>query len=220
MPTRARRGTDTHGFLDNAERATPPAVPHYGDGGLSVSGVGVLGKARRVEVDEFERFFDLMRPRLMRRATRTLDIDTANEVAIAALHTIWTKNLPAPRDHSEQLRLQALAYRILDGHVRNVQRARARRARLLDAVVDQQISTRTDEPDVADWIDRQESERAIQELLAGLPDNEREVVILVIDGFRINEIATILGRRPGAISMRLNRARRHLRTALERRDGD
>lgn len=173
-----------------------------------------------MDIEEFEQFFELMRPRMMRRAMRGLDIDGANEAAIAALHTIWSKNLPAPRSHSEELQLQALAYRILDGHVRNTQRARARRARLLDTVVDQQSTARTTEPDAADWLERQSSDQAIHELLATLPDSEREVVTLVIDGFRVNEIAEILGRRPGAISMRLNRARKHLRQALERRDDE
>lgn len=173
-----------------------------------------------MDVEEFEQFFGLMRPRMMRRAMRSLDIDSANEAAVAALHTIWTKNLPAPRSHAEQLQLQALAYRILDGHVRNSQRARARRARLLDAVLEQHSTARTTEPDVADWLEQQSSDQAIQEILAGLPDSEREVVTLVIDGFRVNEIAAMLGRRPGAISMRFNRARKHLRKALERRDDE
>lgn len=171
-----------------------------------------------MDIEVFEQFFELMRPRLMRAALRSLDADTANEVAIAALHTIWTKNLAAPRGDRENLQLQALAYRILDGNVRNAQRARARRARLLEAVLDHQSTAQTREPDVAEWLDEQEGEQEMQDLLAALPDSEREVVTLVIDGFKVNEIAEILGRRPGAISMRLNRARKHLSIALGRRD--
>ncbi len=159
-----------------------------------------------------------MRPRLMRAARRYLDPDAANEVAIAALHTIWTKNLPVPQDRNEELRTHALAFRILEGHVRNTLRARARRARLLEAVVEHHATTPHAETDGADWLAQQDSEDAVRELVDDLPSAERQVVLLVIDGFKVGEIATVLGIRPGAVSMRLNRARKRLRGALDRRD--
>jgi RNA polymerase sigma factor (sigma-70 family) len=173
-----------------------------------------------VELEEFEAFFEFMRPRLMGTALRSLDVDTANEVAIAALHTIWTKNVEAPRNNVEQLQLQALTYRVLEGNVRNALRSRARRARLLEAVVDREQTARTNEPDVADSLDWQEDERSIDALLGALSESERQVVTLVLDGFKVNEIAEMLGRRPGAISMRLNRARKQLRRTLGRRDDE
>jgi RNA polymerase sigma-70 factor, ECF subfamily len=173
-----------------------------------------------VEVHEFEEFFELMRPRLMRSAMRVLDVDTANEVAISTLHTVWTKNLPTPRTDGEEVQLQALTFRILDGHVRNAQRAQARRARLHDSVAEQQTTARTTEPDVAQRLEEQAAQQDVQDLLDDLPASEREVVVLVLDGFRVNEIAELLGRRPAAISMRLNRARKRLADALERRDDD
>lgn len=170
-----------------------------------------------VEVDEFEQFFELMRPRLLRAARRTLDPDTANDVAIAALHTIWAKNLPAPADEGEMLRLQSLAFRVLEGEVRNAQRARFRRARLIDAIADHHATAPGVEPDVADRVGEGHDD-TVRTLLDGLPAAEREVVALVVDGFTVSEIAAMLGRRPGAVSMRLNRARHRLRRALERSD--
>lgn len=167
--------------------------------------------------DEFEAFFRLMRPRLLRVAMRSLDVESANEVAISALHTIWTKAVPAATNQREQRQLQALAYRILDGHIRNAVRARARRARLLEAVAQDHLVGNNVQPDVADTVDHEAAESEVAGLLAGLGESEREVVALVIDGFKVNEIAMMLGRSPGAISMRLGRARKNLRKALERR---
>jgi RNA polymerase sigma-70 factor, ECF subfamily len=178
--------------------------------------LGLTGRQVGLDVDEFERFFALMRPRLMRSAMRSLDVETANEAALAALHTIWTKNVPTPRDSGEQLQLQALTFRVLDGHVRNAQRAQARRTRLLDALVEHQFVAEATEPDVVESIEYQEAELAIRALLEELPTKEREVVTLVIDGFKVGEIAAMLGRRPGAISMRLNRARKRLKEVLGR----
>jgi RNA polymerase sigma factor (sigma-70 family) len=171
-----------------------------------------------LEIEEFERFFTTMRPRLVRAAMRTLDAETADEAAVSTLHTIWTKNVAAPRDASERLQLQALSFRILDGHVRNAQRGRSRRARLLDTLVDHHGVSRTVEPDVAESVEHDDAELAVRELLDELSPKEREVVTLVIDGFTVGEIAVVLGKRPGAISMRLNRARRHLERAMGRDD--
>lgn len=174
-----------------------------------------------MEIEDFENLFEAVRPLLMRRALRILDPDDANDAAIAALHVIWEKDTPSPRDRREELQLQALALRILDGQVRNIQRSHARRARLFDAVVARgQIAAAAAEPGPAEQLVQRAEHEVIQDALNSLPASEREVVILVLDGYKVKEIATMLGRRPGAISMRLNRARTRLRMALEgRTDG-
>jgi RNA polymerase sigma-70 factor (ECF subfamily) len=148
---------------------------------------------------------------------RTLDADTAHEAAISALHTIWTKNIPAPATRAEELRLQALTYRVLDGQVRNAQRARARRERLMDAVTEHHLTNSPPVPDVADVVDGDASDDGATDLLDRLSEREREVVVLLLDGFRVAEIAAILNSSPGAVSMRLRRARKRLAHLVEGR---
>lgn len=161
-----------------------------------------------------------MRPRLMRTAMRYLDADTANDVAIAALHTMWMKDLRSPRDQSEMLRLQALAYRVVEGHVRNARRSAGRQARLFQAVAHDQSTRPSDSTNVSDWVDQTDANDQVRILVESLPRHEREVVVLVIDGFSVSEIAEILDRTTGAISMRLTRARKRLRMVLEAQNGE
>jgi RNA polymerase sigma factor (sigma-70 family) len=73
------------------------------------------------------------------------------------------------------------------------------------------------EPDqVEELVDRIDAERAGRELVTGLgmlPDRDRALVELVdIVGLRPVEAATALGLTPGAVRMRLMRARARLRT--------
>jgi RNA polymerase sigma-70 factor (ECF subfamily) len=56
--------------------------------------------------------------------------------------------------------------------------------------------------------------REITTLLAGLPDEEREIVELRLAGFRDKEIAGVLGRSPGAIRTAQYRAVKHLHALL------
>jgi RNA polymerase sigma factor (sigma-70 family) len=81
----------------------------------------------------------------------------------------------------------------------------------------QRLAGRRDlEPDqVEELLDRIDAERAGRDLVTGvgmLPDSDRAVVELVdIAGLRPKEAATALGLTPGAVRMRLLRARTQLR---------
>jgi RNA polymerase sigma-70 factor (ECF subfamily) len=55
---------------------------------------------------------------------------------------------------------------------------------------------------------RAEARRVVQELLAQLNADQREVVLLqYVEGLSVAEIATVMGRSPGAITSMLHRAR-------------
>lgn len=131
------------------------------------------------------------------------------DAASQTMHTIWVKDVDAPRTEIEHRQLQSLAYRVADGHVRNAQRSASRLARLVEAVAGV-AGRRTVAADVADlvvegpaeWLDR-------------LSRTDREVLSLVADGYRVSEISLILECSPAAVSMRLQRARRNLQTILE-----
>jgi len=62
---------------------------------------------------------------------------------------------------------------------------------------------------------RAELNRAIQDCLSGLPEDQRTVVILCdVQGFDYQEIATITGQALGTVKSRLSRARGRLRDCL------
>ncbi|MCW2784026.1 MAG: sigma-70 family polymerase sigma factor [Marmoricola sp.] len=165
-----------------------------------------------MDVGRFEEFFHQMRPRLMRFNQRWVDVDAANEIAVEALRSIWDKDLPAPGNAREQRQLESLAYRICEGLLRNAQRGHRRRLRLAHAVqADHDVRpTVVESPE-----ERNEQSARVRDALAKLPEKEREVISLLICGYTIAEIAEILETTPGAVSMRLRRARTSLRRLVE-----
>lgn len=153
-----------------------------------------------------------MHPKLVRYAKRRLDADSALDVAAQAMHTMWAKQLDVPTGEVEGRRLQSLAYRIVDGHIRNALRTNRRFLRVVDAVAD----TRRHEPehvaDIADVVVEGDS----RDWLEKLSLTDREVLSLLSDGYAVSEIAVILDCSPAAVTMRLKRARKNLKLVLGR----
>lgn len=167
--------------------------------------------------DEFKQFFGLMHAKLLRYAMRKLDVDTANEAAIDTLRTIWDKELAAPTTDDEARQLQSLTYKIMDGIISNSLRAGRRRARLVDALITQQQTLGEPEPGTAGHY---AVDGDVPALLAELSAADQQILSLLIDGYSVTEIATILDCTPGAASMRLARARNRLRAKLEPEQSD
>jgi RNA polymerase sigma-70 factor, ECF subfamily len=70
--------------------------------------------------------------------------------------------------------------------------------------------------DPAREAERSELRGRLLAALAGLPESQREVVLLHdLEGWRHREIAELLGTSEGAVRVRLHEARRSLRTELE-----
>jgi RNA polymerase sigma-70 factor, ECF subfamily len=68
--------------------------------------------------------------------------------------------------------------------------------------------------------ERSELRERLLSALGGLPQTQREVVLLHdLEGWRHREIAELLGTSEGAVRVRLHEARRRLRAALERNPG-
>lgn len=169
------------------------------------------GSNKDVDVAEFEEFFLRMRPRLHAYARRWTDVDTANELAIQALTTIWDKNVEAPVDPVANARVESLSFKVCEGLVKNHLRGRARQSRLQLAAAND-VALKPDSPGAEDAID---SHERLEALLSGLSPKEREAVEMTVRGYKVNEIASALGTNPGAISMRLKRARASIRTRME-----
>ncbi|GAA1723889.1 hypothetical protein GCM10009710_00810 [Aeromicrobium alkaliterrae] len=167
-----------------------------------------------VDEPSFEAFFHLMFPRLSRYAQRRVDPMAAEDLAAAALETIWNKDVDTPADDVAHRKLQSLAYRVLEGHLRNGVRGAARRSRVVEAVADE-VLARPHDPDVAEVV----TTDSWPEWAESLSYSDRDVLELVVDGYRVSEIAIILDCSPGAVTMRLRRAKRNARLLFDRRVG-
>lgn len=168
-----------------------------------------------MDVAEFEDFFGFMHPRLVRYARRRLDPDTAGDVSAQALQTLWNKQLPAPVDDVAHRQLQSLAYRVVQGHINNALRAAARRGRIVERLADQHRAAGAIEPDVADRV-LGAGDLDLPDVIERLSLTDREVLLLLADGYRVAEIAIILDCTPAAAGMRLRRAKDNLRLLLGR----
>lgn len=167
---------------------------------------------RDVDAKTFEEFFRQMHPKLVRYARRRLDADLALDVSAQAMQTIWVKNLAAPNGDVELRQLQSLAYRIVEGHIRNAQRTDRRHLRVIDAIAEERRAEPTHVDDIADLLIEGESAAWLEKLSL----TDREVLALLADGYAVSEIAVILECTPGAVTMRLQRARKNLKIVLGR----
>ncbi|HEY0890470.1 MAG TPA: sigma-70 family RNA polymerase sigma factor [Nocardioides sp.] len=152
---------------------------------------------------DFEEFFRAAYPQLVRYAQRRFPPELAEELASTTLLTIWTKNVAAPRDDVEWRTLHAFAFRILDGHMRNAARAESARS---EAVTRAQVQS----PGTPAGADPAEEVVSAQwpDWAKPLSLTDADVLGLVVDGYKVSEIALILGCAPAAVSMRLRRARK------------
>ncbi len=165
-----------------------------------------------MEVAEFEEFFRAVYPRLTRYARRSVDPSTAEELAAAALQTLWEKNLPAPKDEVEHRKLRSLAYRIVEGKIRNERRAAGKRAQDQQYVRRNRIAwAASDGRAYEDGGLHGESEDGLPAWVESLPRTDRAVLALVVDGFKGAEIAEILDCSRAAVTMRLQRAKKRAR---------
>lgn len=162
-----------------------------------------------MRVEGFEAFHRLMYPKLVQYARRRLDLDVADEVASQTLQAIWDKDLDDPDGEIEERSLRSLAYRIAEGLINNAVRAGVRRTRLIDRLVSDSDQDSHHAPDVADLVvDGSPS------WVASLPLTDREVLALLVDGYPVAEIAVILDCSPAAVTMRLQRAKKNLRSLM------
>jgi RNA polymerase sigma-70 factor (ECF subfamily) len=169
-----------------------------------------------VDAPDFEEFFREMHPRLVRYAKRRLEAETALDVASQTMQTIWSKNLDNPADDVAKRKLQSLAYRVVEGHIRNTLRANDRFRRLAATVADTQRTDPDHVEDIADLVVQPDGSSWLSQLKL----TDREVLALLADGYAVAEIAVILDCSPAAISMRLQRARKNLKLILGRRSSD
>lgn len=169
-----------------------------------------------MEVSDFEDFFRATYPKLVRYAQRRVDPEQAEDLATAALQALWAKDLSAsPRGGDDRPALESLAYHILRGLLRNAWRAEASFRNAVHALERQHDAGRY-EPDIVDQIMSNRWPAWAQTL----PATDREVLQLVVDGYKVNEIAVILDCTPAAVSMRIYRAKEKVRQLWMEEVGD
>src|SRR4051794_19964430 len=151
--------------------------------------------------------FWVLQPQLMRYAMTQLDVHAAEDAVSAALLVLWRKPLKAPADGGEDRQLRALAYKVLNGVIKNEYRSRRRRQALADRIGALEGAAK-EEPGASDQIVGQD---AVAHWLSRLSSDDQQIVQLFNAGFGTEEIAEILDCSVAAAAKRRTRARVRLR---------
>jgi RNA polymerase sigma-70 factor (ECF subfamily) len=141
---------------------------------------------------------------LLRYAIRRVGMDEAPDVVSDVFLVAWRRRGELPAD-APRLWLFGVASRVVSNHVRSEARQRRLQLRLVAAVP----AAPSDDP----------AER-VRAALARLRPDEQELLRLTEwEQLSPAEAALVLGCSPGALRVRLHRARRHLAAALGRSNG-
>jgi RNA polymerase sigma-70 factor, ECF subfamily len=168
----------------------------------------VLAAARAGDRDAFAELWCSAHPMLI-RYLRVVGGDSAEDVASEA----WLKAMAAlgsfaGDEHGFRGWLVVIA--------RNLARDRQRRdGRRRELVTDQLVDEVEPAPDAADQALLNQSTRAALRLVATLPPGQAELVMLrVVAGLEVAEVARITGRTPGAVRVAVHRALKTLAARL------
>lgn len=160
-----------------------------------------------METSRSERFDALAREflePLRRYLARRTDPETAADVLGDTLLVAWRRFDDVPTEAP-----LPWLYAVARNCLANAERGVRRRARLAARLTAEPVDPGA--PEAAE----------LHEALAGLRDAERELIRLwAWEQLTPAEIATVAGLTPNAVSIRLTRARRHLRELLGRKTGD
>jgi RNA polymerase sigma-70 factor, ECF subfamily len=161
------------------------------------------------DADRFTRIYRETHPRVLGYALRRTSPDLAREAAAEAFLIAWRRlpHVPEP----------ALPWLLVVA--RNVladQRRGGRRADALLTEVERLTRTAIGHDPSDDVVERS----VVLQAVAALADTDREALVLTVwDGLGHRDAAKVAGCSIGAFAVRLHRARRRLRTELDRLDG-
>lgn len=164
---------------------------------------------------EFEKVFWVIQPQLMRYALTQLDAHAAEDAVSSTLLTLWRKQLSVPADDVEDQQLRSLAYKVLNGVIKNEYRSRRRRQALADRVG----AFERHPKEGADASDQIVGQNAVTHWLSQLSLDDQQIVLLFNAGFGTEEIAQILGCSIAAAAKRRTRARVRLRAIVNKERG-
>ena len=141
--------------------------------------------------DGFDELAARLTPELRAYAARRVAPDDVDDIVQETLLSLWRTHAPG------QPPTRALAFRVADRRIADHFRAAGRHRRRAEAVATQPMQTAYAPPEPSEppaW-------------LAQLSPEALEVLLLVVDGLSVSEIAQRLDLTPGAVSSRLSRLR-------------
>lgn len=152
-------------------------------------------------MDRFRALYDAAYPRVMAYALRRArSREDALDVVAETMLTAWRRLDDIPTDGRRLPWVFGVARRVLANHYRSADRRERLTARLTPPPAGA-------DPDFA----------VVHEALAALSPTQQEILTLSAwDDLDNAEIAAVLGISPGAVALRLHRARRRLARELER----
>ena len=169
----------------------------------------VLTAATGGDVDAFARLWRAAHPPLV-RYLRVVAGDAAEDVASET----WLKAIHALGSfRGDESGFRGWLVTIARNHLHDLRRRSARRPESLTA--DPALGHVMAEPDVAEVVlERLDTDRALR-LVATLPPAQAEMVILrVVVGLDVADVASIVGRKPGAVRVAVHRGLRRLAEQL------
>jgi RNA polymerase sigma-70 factor, ECF subfamily len=194
---------------DTARRAAVPpgAGPAAGDD-------AALIERSRHAPECFGALFDRHAPEISRYIARRLGPDAADDLVAETFLVAFRK-----RGHYDMACLDARPW-LYGIATRLIGRYRRDEVRFFRAIarsgVDPAAGPAADQ--ATDRIAAQAARRELAAALAGLPQGQRDALLLVASGLGYAEAALALGVAPGTVSSRLVRARRKVREALGGQD--
>jgi RNA polymerase sigma-70 factor, ECF subfamily len=194
---------------DTARQAVEPA-----DTGLHISDDAAL-IARSLDAPEcFGMLFDRHAPAISRYIARRLGPDAADDLVAETFLIAFRRRSHYDLDRSDARPwLYGIATRLIGRHRR--QEVRFFRA-IARTGIDPAAEPIADQ--ITDRIAAQAARRELAAALAGLPQGQRDVLLLVASGLGYEEAALALEVPTGTVSSRLVRARRKVRESLGGRD--
>jgi RNA polymerase sigma-70 factor, ECF subfamily len=157
---------------------------------------------------DFDSVFAELYPSLFRYLQRlTADADVAEDIAQEAFVRLLKQSLPANE-------VRPWLFTVAMNLVRDRARKSERRQRLLATATD--LVTQRSLPD--EDMERAERITSVRHVLDRLPDRDRQLLLMREEGFRYDEIATVVGVAPASVGTLIARALKKFAAEFEARE--
>lgn len=157
---------------------------------------------------DFDAVFAKLYPSVFRYLHRlTGDEDVAEDIAQEAFVRLLKQ--PLPEDE-----IRPWVFTVAMNLVRDRARKTERRHRLLNTAPD--LVTRTPLPD--EDLERSERITAVREVLARIPERDRQLLLMREEGFKYDEIAKVIGVAPASVGTLIARALKKFVAEFEARE--
>lgn len=168
---------------------------------------------KREPTTDLDALFRGVYPALFRYCHRmTGDPDQADDLAQEAFFRLWSKGIRGP-----EASLRVWLFRVATNLARDGFRTRERRRQILAAYPELHAA-----PDpgkrIEQEIEQKEEIERVQEALAGIPDRDKEILLLRQEGFSYREIADAVGVAHTSVGTLLARALKRFEEAISAKE--